>query len=334
MKGILLAGILSSAIFANQTKYIRQKKRQFSRSHSNQQSEKLNKKSSKSAITYNLNGGRFGDNLFSYCKTKWLSYRHGIPLIYKPFQYSKKLKLHKKEEVYNRRSPTKFKTIRYVSSSQFRKLQPNANILYIKKWYCDVHADWKDEEFIKKLRKLIRPRVALTSIVLPKDCVTVAVHVRRGGGYRMDTDRIVHNQPLRFASDKFYIDQIKRLATMFKDKKLYVYIFTDDRNPQAIVETFKRAVNIDTVTYGCRKAGNNHYSHVLEDFFAMMNFDCLIRPKSHYSRFIERLGNNKIIIAPTHVSSSKERDVIDIIRIRRLTDSGWETEKVTQFHDP
>jgi len=94
------------------------------------------------------------------------------------------------------------------------------------------------------------------------------------------------------------------------------------------VEIFKRAVNIDIITYGCRKAGNNHYSHVLEDFFAMMKFDCLIRPKSHYSRFIERLGDNKIIIAPIHVSRSNGRDVIDTIRIRRLTDAGWETEKV------
>jgi len=334
MKKILLVGILSSAVFANQIKWTRQQKRQSSRRHSKQQPEKLNKKNSKSAITYNLNGGRFGDDLFSYCKTKWLSYEHGIPLIYKPFRYSKKLKLHKKEKVYNRRSPKKFETIRYVSNSQFRKLQPNANILYIKKWYCNVHADWKNKKFIKKLRKLISPRVTFTSIVLPKNCVTVAVHMRRGGGYRMDTDRIINNQPLRFASDQFYIDQIKRLAAMFEGKNLYVHIFTDDRNPQAIVENFRRVVNIDTIIYGCRKAGNSHCSHVLEDFFAMMKFDCLIRPKSHYSRFVERLGNNKIIIAPTHVSSSKGKDVIDTIRIRRLTDIGWKTEKVTQLHDP
>jgi len=328
MKGILLISILSSAIFANQTKLIRKQKRQCARRYHKQQSEKSNKKNSKSAITYNLNGGRFGDNLFSYCKTKWLSEKYGIPLIYKPFQYSKKLKLHKKEKVYNRRSPKKFKKIRYVSNFQLRKLEPNDNTLHIKEWYCKVHADWKDKEFIKKLRKLISPSAALATIVLPKDCITVAVHVRRGGGYRMDTNRIIDSQPLRFASDQFYIDQIKRLATMFKDENFYVYIFTDDRNPEAIVEIFKRAVNIDNITYGCRKTGNSHYSHVLEDFFSMMKFDCLIRPKSHYSRFIERLGNNKIIISPTHVSRSKGREVIDTIRIRQLIDTEWKTEKV------
>ena len=57
----------------------------------------------------------------------------------------------------------------------------------------------------------------------------------------MDTDRIIDNQPLRFASDQFYVDQIKRLATMFKDENLYVHIFTDDRNPEAIVENFKKS---------------------------------------------------------------------------------------------
>ena len=329
MKRVLLLGILSGAIITNQNICLGQHKRQCLKKHSIQQSKKLTKKISMSAITYNLNGGRFGDNLFSYCKTRWLADKYGIPLLYKPFQYSKKLKLHKKGIKYTRRSPLKFKAACYLTGSRFRKLQPEEGILYIKKWYYDVKVDWKDTVFIKKLRKLIRPSVPLdNNITLPKNCVTVAVHVRRGGGYRMDTKQLIDSQPLRFASDQFYIDQIKRLATMFKGKDLYIHIFTDDRNPEVVVENFKRAINIDRITYGCRKLGNNPYSYVLEDFFAMMKFDCLIRPKSHYSRFVERLGNNKVIIAPIHISKNKEGEVIDTIRIRQLTDTGWEIKKI------
>jgi len=328
MKRVLLFGILSSAIIINQNICLGQQKRQCLKKHSIQQPKKLTKKISMSAITYNLNGGRFGDNLFSYCKTKWLADKYGIPLLYKPFQYSKKLELHKKGLKYTRRSPLKFKAVCYLAGSRLRKLQPEEGILYIKKWYYDVRVDWKDEVFIKKLRKLIRPSVPLDDIVLPKDSITVAVHVRRGGGYRLDTRRVINNQPLRFVLDQFYIDQIKRLATMFEGKNLYVHIFTDDPNPEVIVENFKRAVNLDRITYGCRRSGNNPCSYVLEDFFAMMKFDCLIRPKSHYSRFVERLGNNKVIIAPIHVSKNKEGEVIDIIRIRQLTDAGWKIKKI------
>ncbi len=329
MKRVLFIGILSGLIITNQNICSKQHKRQCLEKHGIQQSKKLTKKISTSAITYNLNGGRFGDNLFSYCKTMWLADKYGISFLYKPFQYSKKLKLHKKGIKYTRRTPLKFKAVHYLTGSRFCKLQAEENILYIKKWYYDVQVDWKDAMFIKKLRKLIRPSVPLdNNIRPPKNCVTIAVHVRRGGGYRVDTKRLIDSQPLRFASDQFYIDQIKRLATMFEGKNLYVHIFTDDLNPQTIVENFKRRVNLDRISYGYRRSGNNPCSYVLEDFFAMMKFDCLIRPKSHYSRFVERLGNNKVIIAPIHVSKNKGGEVIDTIRIRQLTDIGWEIKKI------
>ena len=44
-----------------------------------------------SAVTYDFSGGRFGDNLVSYCHAKWISYKYNIPLLYKPFDYSDQL---------------------------------------------------------------------------------------------------------------------------------------------------------------------------------------------------------------------------------------------------
>jgi hypothetical protein len=44
-------------------------------------------------ITYELSGGRLGDNIIAYLHAKWLSHVHGIALLYKPFQYSSDLSL-------------------------------------------------------------------------------------------------------------------------------------------------------------------------------------------------------------------------------------------------
>ncbi len=54
-----------------------------------------------SAIAYGLNAKRFGDKLISYCHAKWISYKHNIPLLYRPFTRSDKLILHTKYALYD-----------------------------------------------------------------------------------------------------------------------------------------------------------------------------------------------------------------------------------------
>ena len=51
-------------------------------------------------ITYEAPSGRFGDQLMAYMHAKWLSYRHGIPLLYTPFAFSKDLLLDTQELLY------------------------------------------------------------------------------------------------------------------------------------------------------------------------------------------------------------------------------------------
>jgi len=40
--------------------------------------------------------------------------------------------------------------------------------------------------------------------------------------------------------------------------------------------------------------------NVVEDFYNMSCFDCLIRPASHFFLAAQLLGNHKIIIYPKH----------------------------------
>lgn len=280
-----------------------------------------------SAISYKLNGGRFGDNLLSFCRAKWLSYTYNIPLLYQPFSYSNQLVLHKAEMLRTQQRCGQFEHIVWLSAHKEYQIHPDAGILYIMKWGTPVAIDWNDQKFIALLKKLIAPRTPITGVAIPSDCISVAVHVRTGGGYYID-DYLRTRMPLRFVPDHFYIDQIKRLVAKFPNKKLFVYVFTDDHNPTALVKRYASAVNSERIEWGYRTHKNRFYTNVLEDFFSMMRFDCLIRPGSQFSRFVERLGNHQVVMYPKHATrKSKKQWAIDTVVIKRKTDTGWMVTK-------
>ena len=53
----------------------------------------------RSAVTYTFSGGRFGDNLLSYSRAKYVASLYGIPLLYIPFPYSDYLMMHNLERI-------------------------------------------------------------------------------------------------------------------------------------------------------------------------------------------------------------------------------------------
>src|SRR5665213_983093 len=69
------------------------------------------------AVTYEFSGGRLGDNLLSYLHAKWISYRHQIPLLYKPFKYSDKLMLDTNEIRFDL-STKKFEQVVHLGRSE------------------------------------------------------------------------------------------------------------------------------------------------------------------------------------------------------------------------
>ena len=54
------------------------------------------------------------------------------------------------------------------------------------------------------------------------------------------------------------------------------------------------------ITFGCRKEGNRHDAHVMEDFFALMDFDCLIRSASNYSFLPSIIADYQVVMTPKH----------------------------------
>jgi hypothetical protein len=60
----------------------------------------------------------------------------------------------------------------------------------------------------------------------------------------------------------------------------------------------------------------------------MMQFDCLIRPGSHFSRFVERLGDASLVIFPySYIRKKDQSTIIDVIGIKTRTAKGWKTVK-------
>jgi hypothetical protein len=263
--------------------------------------ENIHHNNHQSAITWEPNGGRFGDNLLSYSKAKWLSYTFNIPLLYLPFKYSDLLVLHQQEQMYTPESTQLFSTVKYLPIRSKIQLLPQNNTLYISHWQTKISIDWNDPIFIEKLKNNITPFYPIEKTIIPDNCISIAAHIRTGGGFAADTEQERERCPLRFAPDEFFIDQIARIADMFPQENLYVYIFTDHQNPLTLKTKFEKALNNPRITFDCRTKNNSHNANVLEDFFSMMDFDCLIRPGSHYSRFVQRLGNNKLIIYPESI---------------------------------
>ena len=278
----------------------------------------------RSAITYDL-GDRLGDNLAAYCHARWLSHIHNIEFVYHPFKESEKFafsRYHRSidsvQNVFIRRE--RFDQLGTKINSTDLPIKKDEGILYsvpyfpetrydaIKDKYMHFDIDWDNEEFMKIIRSEISPINSLHRIKLPKDRISVAIHVRRGSGpdksrYNQDTPNqgpmfFIEDFPLRFPHDSFFIEQIKRLSEILNDQPMYVHIFTDIPNTNDLIEKFSKEVAKPNIIYNSRSHQADHSAYILQDFFDMMSFDCIIRPESHYSQIASRLSRAKIIIRP------------------------------------
>jgi hypothetical protein len=50
--------------------------------------------------------------------------------------------------------------------------------------------------------------------------------------------------PLKFLPNDYYIKQLKNIAKILPNEHLFVYIFTDADDPQALATNFKKSITI------------------------------------------------------------------------------------------
>ncbi|HSX13419.1 MAG TPA: hypothetical protein VLE96_03255 [Chlamydiales bacterium] len=288
-----------------------------------------------SAVTYSLSGGRLGDNLLAVAHAKWLSYTLGLPLIYVPFCYSDHLNLsadsaikhlgscrfskeyylytkenflHLWRRLYNQSNDTMLYVLPYHPETQQEFDHPNSFPLF-------TQVNWDDPVFLRELRSIISPRFSLRCQDLPSDRVTVAMHIRTDVGRDSSTwEEFTMRWPMKGPPFSYYVEALQLLNNVMH-KPLYVYIFTDHPDPVELEKMFINRFSHLDIVFNSRKSGNRHDENVLEDFFAMGKFNCLIRSESNYSLMASKLFCYQIAIAPVHF----ERDSTNQVNIDTLS---------------
>jgi hypothetical protein len=284
------------------------------------------------AITYTFSGGRFGDNLIAYMHAKWLSCYYGIPLLYKPFPYSDCFVLHRQESVWSAELESSFQHKIILQNDEVLK-SPQDNTLYICPYFPEsdyelftdglvwpsIKINWDDVGFKNELKRL----VCLTSAMrlkhfvlslwikrlnLPKKRITLAVHMRMGGGY--DSIRVFWENPIKFPPESFYIEQIKKVHDFFNKAPLHVFIFTDYQTPPEIAKRIQSKLAERDISFDCH-CSSHHTVRVLADFFALPRFDCLIRPDSNFSIAASKIADYKVIVSPLgFIRNEATREVV------------------------
>jgi len=281
-------------------------------------------------LSYQLTPGRLGDHLLAVAKTELVAQLEKLPVAHVPFEWSDHLALSKQ---INYKAPkSSRRLILHKYKPGITALLKNTTFLCSLK--TDIYSDKQSMDkqnnignfgnlyeytrtnpvFKKRLQRLIAPLHTIEALDLPKNRITVAVHVRTGGGFdklsRMDqhtakkengryTDQI---HPQRFPPESYYTQQIETVSMLLGHQPLFVHIFTDDRDPLAITKRFQQKLShLSNITYSCRATGNAHNLNVIDDLFNMTRFDCLIRPASSYSKMAQLLGDHVIITYPKQV---------------------------------
>lgn len=270
--------------------------------HLNLSSIILSKNIKETAITYNLSGGRLGDNLMCFLSAYYVAYKNKLPFYFTPFKDSDQFLLSDKLEPLaanfsfkNQGNYNKWDSIDAISqmnreSSTLIKIDP----------FADARCDWRDPGFKNAVKELIKPKVPIPPISLPPDRIPIALHVRTGGGFAGDTDAEKLRVPAKFPPKEFYSKGLQAMINAYgKDQMFYVHIFTDDPNPSKVAAEFQQQFPDTDIEFGFRKEGNKHNAGVLDDFFGMTQFKGLIRPWSGLSQAAEIIGNQELVYEPS-----------------------------------
>lgn len=271
-------------------------------------------------LEYGKSWGRFGDNLLSYMHTKYVSYITGTQVLYTPFIYSDQLKLSDMEIVSKKIKGTKTQITEDYLKNNFEmvvNVKNNygaANLIleipyfpedryeynrykHINKQWMLFEVDWKDTAFKAILRNSIAPKYALKLLNIPKNKISIAIHVRDGGGFD-DADAYLNN-PLKFPPLEYYVQALEKIiAFLGAHREYYAYIFTDHANPKKLLDYFMEKFSHISIEFDCRLNNNRHDQNVLEDFFSLTLFNCLIRSQSNFSLTAAKIADYMIEIEP------------------------------------
>lgn len=279
------------------------------------------------AVTYEMKG-RMGNLLITYINAKWISYKYNIPLLYIPFTFSDQFLFHEKEKFYLSDWESTFKyKIQLVKTSDISKNLDDSTLFVVPYFYDPLASnkkkkprhslgvDWSDLAFRQIVQDLIQPLYPIKTLDVKANKLNVLVHVRMGGGY--DSEKTKLRFPRKFPPQSFYISALEKLSELFGHPDIYAFIMTDDPNPAQLAKSYRTSLShLQNIEFDYRKGKNGPSNNVIEDFFSIPKFDCLIRPDSTFSVVASYLTDFKAIIYPKSGHIENEKAIIDSIEIQ------------------
>lgn len=272
---------------------------------------------SRHGISYE-NGGRFGDRVLGYAQARYLSYSTGLQFFHRPFAYSEHLTLEFEALPYDQYSneyPDKFYINSAESLTEFfckirdPKVSPTLFIVDyfpsdISEWDTDHNRSvafdipWDDQEFKSYLIQTLTPRVAIPNFRQP-DRLNVATHVRTlSGGDTPDGSFACF--PLKHPNSEYHKRQIKRVYELNLNRPMHVFLFSDTDQPLELVQQFRDYFREYDITFNIQILERPDMNNVIQDFFAMQQFDVLIATRSNFSMMAARLAFLDMLIYPIH----------------------------------
>lgn len=144
----------------------------------------------KHAISYKLESWRrLGDTIISFCKAQYFADLYNLKLLYKPFPYSDQFSLDQSSTRFIEAQEKQFeKTIIVNTSKDIEEhLKSDYSVLFESHFLSET--PWlytysrQNIDFEKKIKELFTPINKVDSLPKPPGVVTVALHVRKGGGF-------------------------------------------------------------------------------------------------------------------------------------------------------
>jgi hypothetical protein len=273
-----------------------------------------------SRISYEIDGHHLGNNLMSYIRAKWLSSHYNIPLLYKPFPFANQLVLHEQEKK-KFSNPVLSKLEAVVIKNEFDLcFEDSSPTLYMLPNYIEpeiewndnapfIEVNWQNKDFKKLLKKLLKPLNSIPVVNFPRQRISVAVYIP--SPFTKDGRETKNNLPLQYPPDSYYIEQINRLSDLFFQRPLFVYLFTENRNPKDILDKFKNTVSAPNILFESKTSDKITRVSSVEDFANMGKFDCLIRPANNLGFLLEQLNDYLITVKPVHFVHKNNRVHID-----------------------
>lgn len=289
--------------------------------------------SAKSAITFRHNGGRLGDVLLDFTKNFYIAHKHQLTLYLDdnlPYvqdfmldfeiprlsqstdQFYFKNHIQSDALIEPHRDHTLYNGACYIAIDGISDL----DLFHSHMFQCSI----EQPEFGNKIRQLLTPKADF-SFEFPQNMISVAMHIRKGGGFdhplasELYRPKEINNnatrtskyqfvdrdQPFKFPPEQFYVDQLIFLHALLDQQSLYVFLFTDDKEPQKIIDRILEKLiqhNITNITFDYRKTENAHNLNIIEDISFMSKFEYMIKSGSHFPWIAQMIGNHNAIISP------------------------------------